>query len=128
MAASARASTASTCSVGAMDTSPMDSVTPCDKWPGRSATAARHRFMAFAAGLLVVDALEAVEVDQRDGEWLGGGVGGQLPQPFVQRAAVRQPGERVLQRLLGDGAVLGGKTFVLAPGLQRGRLRLAQRP
>ncbi|GAA0898257.1 hypothetical protein GCM10009559_60340 [Pseudonocardia zijingensis] len=76
----------------------------------------------------VVDVLEAVEVDQGHGVGVAGRGGADLGQPHVECAAVRQPGERVLQRLRGDGAVLAREPVVLGVAAQRGVPRLPQRP
>ena len=75
--------------------------------------------VAVGVGHAVVDALEAVQVDQRDREWLVADLRGQLREALVQRAPVGQAGERVLQGLLRDGAVLA-RTAVRARGGCRG--------
>ncbi len=95
---------------------------------------AQHR-VARGVRLDVVDGLEAVEVDQRDGARLAGRAGDGLGQPQVQRAPVGQPGERVLQRLGGDGGELGelvpvlpDDAVALGVAAQGGEPGLAQRP
>ena len=69
-----------------------------------------HRGQQLVPGLVaerVVDRLEVVEVHEEDGNLLGSAAEGVL-QPVVEERAVRQPGERVVQRavleLLLEGA------------------------
>ena len=84
--------------------------------------------VALGVRVLVVDLFEPVEVDQRDGQRVVVRGGGQHGHPVVQRAPVGQPGQRVLQCLLGHRAVLAGQPLVLTPGAQRRGPRLAHRP
>jgi hypothetical protein len=69
----------------------------------------------------VVDRLEAVEVEQEHGEPAGGRLAGPGHGPFQPRRehrAVRQPGERVMERLMGQlapAAVALGQELAQAP-------------
>ena len=50
--------------------------------------------------VLVVDALETVEIDHQNGEApaVALAAGPRLPQVFLERAAIEQPGQRVMSR------------------------------
>ena len=77
--------------------------------------------VADLVGAGVVDPLEVVEVEEGDGDGLGGGAG-PLEQPgelLVDEAPVVEPGERVAQRQLPVAAGLPARLGGLVHGLQR---------
>ena len=83
-----------------------DRVRAAHGWRIASATV-RQQLVAGLVAVRVVDRLEVVEVHEQDGDLLGSAAEGVI-QPVVEERAVRQPGERVVQRavleLLLEGA------------------------
>ena len=65
-----------------------------------------HRFQQFVADQMserIVDALEFVDVEVKHGELVAGGEGGEFAlQPVMEQGAVRQIGQRIVMRQMGD--------------------------
>ncbi len=82
----------------------------------------RHADQHLVSGgvsVAVVDLLEVVQVEHHRDEWLPGGVGEQGGGQPEERAAVRQPGERIVAGGVPLGGQLGLEQLDLGFGAQR---------